>query len=169
MSLEILLDAASETAIREDWERLRAAGHSNLAASTAVANRPHITAIVRSHLPAPDLSGIDAFLPRTVWLGAPTVFPHAPDARRGILVRTVDVSPELEALHRWLHARSGPGADLPHTTPGQWTPHVTLARRLALTQLSEAISVLAPASEATLVGLRRWDGARRESRVLWTA
>lgn len=169
VSLELLLDAASEAAVRDDWERLRASGHSSLAASTAVANRPHVTAVVRTDLPVPDLSPLARILPLDIRLLAPIVFSHSDEARRGVLVRPIHLTPELDALHRRLHAICGPGTDLPHTAPGAWTPHVTLARRLILSQMPEAIARLAPARDATIVGVRRWDAAHRESRVLWTA
>ncbi|MET2012386.1 2'-5' RNA ligase family protein [Microbacterium chocolatum] len=168
MSLELLFDAESEAAVRDDWERLRAGGHSSLAASTAVANRPHITAVVRNHLPVPDVSSLGALLPLRIRLRAPVLFPHPEGARRGVLARPVDLNPEVGALHRTLHALCGPGEDLPYTAPGDWTPHVTLARRLILTQRSEAIGRLPPARDATVAGIRRWDAARRESRVLWS-
>ncbi|MEV8274536.1 2'-5' RNA ligase family protein [Microbacterium sp. NPDC077184] len=169
MSLELLLDAASEAAVRDDWERLREGGHSSLAASTAVANRPHITAVVRTDLPVPELSPLAGILPLEIRMLAPIVFSHSDEARRGILVRPIRLTPELDALHRRLHAICGPGEDMPHTAPGAWTPHVTLARRLILSQTPLAIALLSPPRDATIVGVRRWDAARRESRVLWTA
>lgn len=169
VSLELLLDGASEAAVRDDWQRLRAGGHSSLAASTAVANRPHVTAVVRTDLPVPELSPLADILPLEIRLLAPIVFSRPDETRRGVLVRPIRLTPELDALHRRLHAICGPGGDLPHTAPGAWTPHVTLARRLILSQTSEAIARLAPAREATIVGVRRWDAARRESRILWNS
>lgn len=169
VTLELLLDATSEASIRDDWERLRAGGHSSLAASTAAANRPHITAVVRTDLPVPDLTPIVSILPLEIRLLAPIVFSHSDEARRGVLVRPIRLTPELYALHRRLHAICGPGGDLPHTAPGAWTPHVTLARRLILSQIPEATARLAPAYDGSIVGVRRWDAARRESRILWNS
>ena len=49
--------------------------------------------------------------------------------------------------------------------PGQWTAHVTLARRLVPAQLGRALRIAGKSPEivGTVVGLRRWDGnSKRE-------
>ncbi|GMA29657.1 2'-5' RNA ligase family protein [Arenivirga flava] len=100
-----------------------------------------------------------------------------------MLARAVVPSAELLALHARLH--EGLGEVDPLTAPGAWTPHVTLARRLRLTQLPEALAALgdepAPAAEpaasvasqhrvpsartsiapALLVAARHWDPVAR--------
>jgi hypothetical protein len=63
----------------------------------------------------------------------------------------------LQALHRAVHDAVPAGDDLPHTVPGGWTPHVTLARRLRLESLPEAIAVIGPPRAGQGVALRRWD------------
>ena len=49
--------------------------------------------------------------------------------------------------------------------PGQWTPHVTLARRVVPAQMGRAVRSAGKPQEINgiIVGLRRWDGnAKRE-------
>ena len=46
-----------------------------------------------------------------------------------------------------------------HTVPGQWTPHVTLARRMDAEQLVRAFDILDIRAEIVgeFTALRRWD------------
>src|SRR4051812_36725593 len=50
VSIELLLDVATEQAVREDWSRLAGAGLSSMGARTSPSHRPHITVLVRSAL-----------------------------------------------------------------------------------------------------------------------
>jgi len=163
VSLELLLDADSEERIRAEWQVLADAGLSSLAAHTSPSNRPHITLLVRpsiSPLTRADLAAV-VELPMPVTLGDPVLF-GAGDRR--VLARSVVPSRELLGLHAALHALAGDGApDAAHTRPGEWTPHVTLARRIRLDALPKALTLLdethssAPPAEAR--SLRRWDAA----------
>lgn len=157
VSIELLLDAASEAAVRGDWERLAAAGLSSLAAHTSPSNRPHITLLARPSLRALDAAQVDAHLPLPVRLGAPVLFG---DGDRRVLARLVVPTRELLDLHRRVHDRAGAStADAAHTAPDTWTPHVTLARRMRLAALAEALELLGPAVDGEAVSLRRWDSA----------
>ncbi|WP_371031171.1 2'-5' RNA ligase family protein [Pseudoclavibacter sp. JSM 162008] len=97
-------------------------------------------------------------LPLAVTLGAPLLFRHGD---RAVLARTVLPTSGLLELHAEVHVLSGAvsaASDLPHTTPGSWTPHVTLARRLKLTDLDRALSALElEPIEAQATELRLWD------------
>ena len=44
--------------------------------------------------------------------------------------------------------------------PGQWTAHVTLARRVVPAQLGRAMRIVGKPTEivGSVTGLRRWDG-----------
>jgi hypothetical protein len=52
---------------------------------------------------------------------------------------------------------------LPHSLPGQWTAHVTLARRVESAQLGPVLRLAGQPPEiyGNLAGLRRWDGSER--------
>ncbi|WP_291042157.1 2'-5' RNA ligase family protein [Herbiconiux sp.] len=176
VSLELLLDPATEARIRAEWEALAGAGLSSLAGHTAASNRPHITLLVRTSLTSPAAEALAAgvALPLPLELGAPLLFGSGD---RRVLVRSVVPSPALLHLHSVVHELAGPGDDAPHTRPGEWTPHVTLARRLRLDTLPEALRLLdetadEAADDATDAGpdaasqrrsaataLRRWDAA----------
>ncbi|PPG37540.1 hypothetical protein C5C17_18030 [Pseudoclavibacter sp. RFBA6] len=97
-------------------------------------------------------------LPLAVTLGAPLLFRHG---GRAVLARSVLPTSGLLDLHAEVHALSetvSAASDLPHTTPGNWTPHVTLARRLKLADLERALSALElEPIEAQATELRLWD------------
>jgi 2'-5' RNA ligase len=156
VSVEVLLDPESEAAVRGDWQRLADAGLSSMAAHTSPSNRPHLTLLVRPTLAALAFVEAAAHLPLAVRLGAPVLFG---EGDRRVLARHVVPSAALLALHGAVHGAAGPGADAAHTTAGDWTPHITLARRMRLAALPEALGLLGPAIDGQLVALRRWDAA----------
>jgi hypothetical protein len=158
VSIELLLDPALETAVRAEWEALAATGLSSMAAYTAESNRPHITMLVRPTLALADVAPLLARSAPEVTLGAPVLFG---DGERRVLARSVVVSWALLGLHADLHAGAGAGDDAPHTAPGSWTPHVTLARRVRLTDLPAALPLVAGELRGRAVSLRRWDAASR--------
>lgn len=171
VSLELLLDPVTEARIRAEWDALAGAGLSSLAGHTAASNRPHITLLVRTALTPLAAEALSAAvaLPFPVELGAPRLF-GAGDRR--VLARSVIPSRALLQLHSVVHDLAGPGDDAPHTRPGEWTPHVTLARRLRLDTLPQALRLLddadaeadpadgvSDAPRGTATALRRWDAA----------
>jgi 2'-5' RNA ligase len=156
VSIELLLDPESEARVRADWQHLADAGLSSLAAHRADSNRPHVTLLVRPALAAVAFTTALAQLPVPVSLIEPVVFAHGD---RGVLAWRVLPSDGLRDLHRAIHAEAPPGDDAAHTLPGEWTPHVTLARRVRLESLSDALGVIGPPLTGTGVSLRRWDSA----------
>lgn len=158
VSIELLLDDESERLVREDWRRLADAGLSSLGAHTAPSNRPHITLLVRPRLASLTFDDAIGILPIQVGLGAPIVFAHGD---RGVLARRVVPTDGLVALHEAVRAAAGPGEDAAHTAPGEWTPHVTLARRLRLDTLDGALALLGDEHDAAGTALRRWDSATK--------
>ncbi|MBY0288242.1 MAG: 2'-5' RNA ligase family protein [Mycobacteriaceae bacterium] len=169
-SVEMLFDPDTDAAIRSSWDDLTEAGVRSQAAHTAPSNRPHVTLAVAESM---DESVHDALrpvlrlLPLVCTIGAPMLFGR----RDFTLVRLVVPSAELLSLHAEVldaclpHMPNGP---LPHSQPGQWTPHVTLARRVAVDQLKPAMALRSVSQHlsATAVGLRHWDGnAKREYRI----
>lgn len=119
VSIELLFDSATESAVRDDWDRLAEAGLSSLGAHRAPSNRPHLTLLVRPELHVEHFAEAVARLPLAITLGAPVVFVHGD---RAVLARQVVPSAELLALHRAVHETAGRGPDARHTVPGAWTP-----------------------------------------------
>jgi 2'-5' RNA ligase len=165
-SVELLFDPDTEAAIRHIWEGLAAAGLP----SPAPASRPHVTLAVADRIgeAADDLlAQVSQRLPLDCAVGAPLLFGRS----KVVLARLVVPSIELLAVHVLVHRlcaghlQPGPA---PHTLPGQWTPHVTLARRIDAGQLGRAAGVAAKPSElgGSFAGLRRWDGDNRVERLI---
>jgi 2'-5' RNA ligase len=162
-SIELRLDQASDAAVRAEWRLLSDAGLPSQGDHAGTSNAPHVTLVVRPGLdPAADprLLALSAVLPLPAELGGLLLFGAPP--RGLVLVRPLVVTRELLALHADVHEGLGGAGDAPHTTPGRWTPHVTLASRLTPDQVARAVDALAagdaPATRAvTLSALRRWD------------
>ena len=166
-SVELLLDAHGDAAVRRVWDALTEAGVRSQAAHRSPTNRPHVTMTVASGLSEQvdgDLTAALDRLPLRCRLGAPTVFGRGPFT----LVLLVVPSAELLDLHAEVHRICMPhmiSGPLPHAEPGQWTPHVTLARRLDAGHLRDAVTVVSAATPIVgeFVAIRHWDGdAHRE-------
>ncbi|MFS0865779.1 2'-5' RNA ligase family protein [Microbacterium sp. 179-B 1A2 NHS] len=57
VSIELLLDEATERAVRAEWAALAAAGLSSLGRHPSPSNRPHVTLLVRERVPVAALGG----------------------------------------------------------------------------------------------------------------
>jgi 2'-5' RNA ligase len=160
-SIELLFDADTEATLRGVWDDLSAADLP----SRVPAGRPHVTLAVAERIDP----GVDALLqpvaqrlPLHCAVGAPVLFGQS----HAVLARLIVPSAALLALHAEVYRicetylRPGP---LPHCLPDEWTPHVTLARRVEGAQLGDVLRVAAQPSElfGTLAGVRRWDGTAR--------
>jgi hypothetical protein len=165
-SVELLFDPESEEAIRRDWRALAEAGLPSQANHRSPTNRPHVTLTAGKAIdPAVDAPLVDlaATLPVPCRVGAPIVF----GSGRFTLVRSIVATADLLRLHAAvddvcrLHLPDGSYA---HTRPGQWTAHVTLARRMTGSELAQAFSILSGDHDAigAFTALRRWDGDARE-------
>ncbi|OMC11714.1 hypothetical protein A5735_14885 [Mycolicibacter heraklionensis] len=161
-SIELVFDADTETEVRRIWTDLAAAG----VPSQAPAARPHVTLVVAQRIdPQVNdvLASIAARLPIDCTLGATLIFGRS----HGVLARLVVPTMELLELHEQVyrlcteHLVPGP---LPNVSPGQWTAHTTLARRVGPAQLGRAQRIAGRGDiSGRFVGLRRWDGnARKE-------
>lgn len=166
-SVELLLDPSTESAIRDQWAQLRAAGLPSEWRATRGAHRPHITVGVAGAT-TPDveesLHGVATRLPIWLEVGSSLVFLH----RFEILVRAVSPTDELRALQAEVHHLLVTCPGVPDTMlPDRWTPHVTLAHRLLPEQTVAATGLLdwTPIS-ATVIGIRRWDGDARQDWLL---
>jgi len=160
-SIELVFDRDTEATIRRIWADLAAAGIP----SQAPASRPHVTLAVADRIdPEVDarLSAVTTRLPLGAAIGASVLFGRA----NVVFARLVVPTGELLALHAEVHrlcsAQMTPGP-LPNSLPGQWTAHVTLARRVGGAQLGRALRIAGRPShiDGRFAGLRRWDGNKR--------
>ncbi|MGE2813743.1 2'-5' RNA ligase family protein [Mycobacterium heidelbergense] len=160
-SIELVFDHDTEAAIRRIWADLAGAGIP----SQAPASRPHVTLAVAERV-AVDvdelLRPLSERLPLVAVIGAPVLFGRA----NVVFARLVLPTTELLALHAEVHRLCGPHlapAPMPNSLPGQWTAHVTLARRVGGGQLGRALRIAGRPSQidGRFAGLRRWDGAKR--------
>lgn len=160
-SIELLLDPDSDAAVRRVWKTLSEAGLR----APSPTSKPHSTLVVADSI-SPDaddvLSSVGRRFPVPCVIGAPMVFGRSPF----VLVRVIVPSAALLELHaevaRICLPYLTPGL-APNTAVGQWTPHVTLARRVDLSQLSEALSIRSTTGDirGEFVGMRHWDGNKR--------
>lgn len=165
-SIELVFDRDTESAIRHIWEALASAGIP----SQAPASRPHVTLAVADGIAADVdelLSPLSERLPLRCLIGAPVLFGRA----TAVFARLVVPSGELLALHAQVHrvcaAHLKPGP-MPNSLPGQWTAHVTLARRVGGAQLGRALRVAARPTQidGSFAGLRRWDGNKKVEHLI---
>ena len=169
-SVELLFDAETDVAVRRIWDDLMACGVRSQAAHRSPSNRPHVTLTVSERMDdavTEALSSAMGHLPLDCLIGAPLLF----GGRSITLARLVVPSQALLAAHADVHRICLPhmiNGVLPHAEPGSWTPHVTLARRLAPDQLATALALEGVGRDlpARAIGLRYWNGdARSEYRI----
>lgn len=162
-TVELVFDPDTEAVIRRIWDGLREAG----VPSQAPASRPHATLTVAERIdPAVDqlLAQLAECFPFPCRIGAPLLFGRA----KVVLSRLVVPTTELLDLHAEVYRRCLPHLQpgpMANALPGQWTGHVTMARRVVPAQLGRALRIAGrpPEIEGSFVGLRRWDGnAKRE-------
>ncbi|MFP5283303.1 MAG: 2'-5' RNA ligase family protein [Actinomycetes bacterium] len=170
-SVELLLDPVADGVLRQEWEALAAAGLPSERRSTPSAHhRPHITLFAGDAIDGET----DAVLPSAVAglelhlrVGSPLVF--GPRGRhRGSYVLVRQVVPSLELLDLQRRVASVCAADeTGQFGPGRWSPHVTLARRLAAEQVGRALPVLGREGgtdlEVHVTVCRRWDGTAKKA------
>jgi len=165
-SVEVVLDDELDSAVRAQWARLREAGLDSQGRIRAETNRPHVTLFVAQAVPPELDETIRAAvgpLPVPIRLGGIVVF----GSRRVTLARAVVPSADLLAVHARVYdaLRGCPGVP-EHIRPGDWTPHVTLARRVPAHDLGRAVVTAGTrhaGESGSVTAVRRWDGtAKRE-------
>lgn len=168
-SVDLLLDEDSEQAVVDQWRTLEAAGLASQSRHRGDSNRPHVTLTevdaITLRVEEEITRACVAALPLDTRLGPLVLLGRG----RPVLARQVLAQPAVLEVHRVVSALVGVEADRDSTVaPGRWVPHVTLARRMPLDQLSRAVELLAGDERAVrLVAARRWDGvARRAWRLL---
>ncbi|OAN42722.1 2'-5' RNA ligase family protein [Microbacterium sp. H83] len=153
-AIELLVDPVADAAIRAEWDALAARGMSSLAGHTSASNRPHITLMARIGLPLLDADALAGASSFPITLGAPLLFGAG---ERRVLARSILPSAELLELRASVRAAAGPGEDAPHTAPGEWMPHVALARRLRVADIAAALDLLGGDIRGHAASVRHWD------------
>ncbi len=163
-SVELTLDTRADDAVRASWSLLAEAGlPTEQRRSPSPSHRPHVTMLAVDRLdPAADaaLPGLLTGLDLTLRLGGLLAF----GPRRGVVVLARQVVVDRPLLDLQAAVALLGGADpAGHFGPGRWTPHVTLARRVPVGQLSAVVAALGdlPELEARSRQCRRWDSERR--------
>lgn len=162
-SIELVLDADSDAAVRAAWSALVDADLPSLGRHPSPSNAPHVTLVAGAALPIP--TGLAARLPTRLRLGGLLLFPAGPG--RSVVVRAIVLDDELIAFHRAVHDTgdgTAPIDAVDTTLPGAWSPHVTLARRVRDDDLPRAVAALrqTPLPETLgVAGVRHWDGETR--------
>ncbi len=161
-SVELVFDPDTEAAIRHIWDGLREAGIP----SQAPASRPHATLTVAERIdPEVDqlLSSLADRFPFPCRIGAPLLFGRSKVVLARLLVPTTALLDVHADVHRLCMPHLQPGP-MPNALPGQWTGHVTLARRLVPGQLGRALRIAGKPQEiaGSVIGLRRWDGNKKQ-------
>lgn len=162
-AIELLLDPETESAVRAEWQALADLGMSSLAAHTAASNRPHITLVARVGLAPVDPSVFADMSAFPITLGAPLFFGTG---ERRVLARSVVPTAELLELRAAILSAAGPGDDAPHTAPGEWMPHVALARRIRVADLPAALGCLGGEIHGAADVVRHWDADAGVTTVL---
>ncbi len=165
-SIELVFDRDTEAAIRHIWQDLAAAGIP----SQAPASRPHVTLVVADRI-APDvdelLSPVSRQLPLACSVGAPVLFGRGSVVFARLVVPTSDLLALHTEVHRVCVPHLVPGP-MSNSLPGQWTAHVTMARRVGGAQLGRALRIAGRPSQinGSFAALRRWDGNKRVEYLL---
>jgi 2'-5' RNA ligase len=160
-SIELVFDPGTEAAIRRIGAELAGAGIP----SQAPASRPHVTLAVAEHIAAEVdelLTPLSERLPLSAAIGAPVLFGRASVVFARLVVPTGELLALHAEVHRLCRAHMAPGP-MSNSLPGQWTAHVTLARRVGGAQLGRALRIAGRPSQidGRFAGLRRWDGNKR--------
>jgi 2'-5' RNA ligase len=167
-SVELLLEPEAERGVVTVWQALAEAGLPSQARHTAPSNRPHTTLVAMPDLSEEAESAVAAAvrgrLPVDAVWGDVTLFGRGP----WVLVRLLQPGDGMRALQAAVATASGVPRDS-LSSPERWTPHVTLARRVAPPDVDRAVDLVtmltqreAPAGMPVVAPVvRRWDGSRR--------
>ncbi|HET8992586.1 MULTISPECIES: 2'-5' RNA ligase family protein [unclassified Rhodococcus (in: high G+C Gram-positive bacteria)] len=164
-SVELLLDDRLDGYVRAQWKSLRAAGVDSQERVRAESNRPHVTLFVAETIP-PDVEEAAreavSSIELPMLLGGVILF----GGRHATVARLVVPSVPLLELHARLFASFSQCPGIPaHIRPGEWTPHVTLARRVPADRVGAAVIAAhrTPGDPAGTAGrIRRWDGTAKQ-------
>jgi hypothetical protein len=163
-SVELLLDEATDKAIRSQWDRLGDAGLPTARrADPSPSHAPHVTLWAGDRLEAAadaQLPSLFTHLDLELLIGGVLLF--GPRRWGYVLARQVLVSTGLAALQQRVVGVCGSGYG--QFGDGHWSPHITLARRVHSDQIGPALQALGRAPgelTAAVRRARRWDGDRK--------
>ena len=171
-SVELLLEPDAEQRVRDEWTVLAAAGLPSLATQHSETSRPHVTLAVADAGLEPAVDALNAVFRgwhlaergMAVVVGSPVLFGghHC----RWVLARLVVPSRPLitlhSAVHRAIDAAAPDARVVEQTRPDAWTPHVSLARRVAADRMGDALSHVDPSPlRCRVTGARLWDSAAK--------
>ncbi|MDT5236576.1 MAG: hypothetical protein QOF47_2563 [Mycobacterium sp.] len=160
-SVELVFDQDTEAAVRHIWDGLRDTGIP----SQAPASRPHTTLTVAERIDAEVdslLASLGERFPFPCRIGAPLFFGRAKAVLARLVVPTTELLEVHAEVHRLCLPHLSPGP-MPNAVPGQWTAHITMARRVVPGQMGRAIRIAGKPTEivGSVIGLRRWDGNKK--------
>ena len=165
-SVELTLDGAADRAVRAQWAQLAEAGlPTEQRTVPSPSHRPHVTLFAADRLAdgaVERLPGVVSHLALDLRVGAVLLF----GPRRGSVVVVRQVVPSQALLELQAQVAAVCGADpTGQFGSGRWSPHVTLARRVPVSQVGTLLAALGdvPDLEATVRHCRRWDSERRET------
>ncbi len=165
-SLDLLLDAEGERAVRDEWERVASAGVPGAGVRRDAGHAPHLTVAEREGVAAEADAALDALvahLPLTLHLGAPVVLGAA---GRRVVARVVAPTSALLHLHAEAARLLGPDGGPPWSAPGRWVPHLTVTGRLTDDEVVPALGALGAPYDVVGARLRRWMPGTRTLRDL---
>jgi 2'-5' RNA ligase len=164
-SVELLLDDATDAELRRQWDRLGDAGLPTARRiKPSPSHAPHLTLWAGDVVDAADdrvLPELFADLDLELMIGSLMLF----GPRRGcyVLVRQVVASKPLLDLQQQVVRTCGTRA-YPGFQSGRWSPHITLARRVRVDQVSPSLAALGGAPPELVTRIRharRWDSDRK--------
>ncbi len=142
-SVELLLDARADAAVRAQWDALAEAGLPSERRSAAdLHHRPHVTLYAADRIdPAVETELAEAVAGLHLQLVVGSILIFGPRRGRSVLVRSVVPSGDLLGLQTRVAEICSADAE-GQFGPGRWSPHVTLARRVPSDRVGAALEVL---------------------------
>lgn len=140
-SVELFLDGAAESAIREAWDEVDDRGLSRSARTSAV--RPHLTLGIWKQITRPAATEVvAAFAPQIAGLKLNFTCVGS-FARTTVVFFAPIVTRELLDLHQRFHEQFAPVAvDVwGHYRPGHWLPHCTIGEKVAPRDIAEVMEI----------------------------
>jgi hypothetical protein len=152
-ALELLPDDAGCDAVRRDWQALRDAGLPSQLDHRGSTNSPHVTLASAPSIGAEDREAAAALLAGHLPMTVRTAGVGLLGGDDRVTIVRLLTLPD-EATRAVLDLRT----TIPSVAHLGWLPHITLARRVARSDVARALAVVSRADTTlTLSALRHWD------------